>query len=310
VTVLDSIDRSILWQLDANCRTTYESLSRRLSITANAVRKRITNLIDTGVIIRFMVLPSNALMDLEFVSGIFYTNGRENRQETVEALGSNPVIHHVSPLVTIRGGAYHFFGQYSGAEMLAQLGSYLRGLPQTEEVKFNTVLFPRGERVTLTKRQMRVLRVLMDDPRMQISEIARQAKLPVRAARRALHELEEEGGVRFTVRWDVNTRGNTSFWASIEWNERESDHLEIVDWLHKEFPNEYWTYFVAAAEPLVFARFVVDDLLDADRITNQIKDAPVVKSLETLVCYSTYAFPWYGEARLRNMLDKTDDIDS
>jgi DNA-binding Lrp family transcriptional regulator len=254
-----------------------------------------------------MVLPSNALMDLEFVSGVLYTNGSENRQETVEVLGSNPVIHHVSPLVTTRGGAYHFFGQYSGAEMLAQLGSSLRGLSQTEEVKFNTVLFPRGERVTLTKRQMRVLRVLMDDPRMQISEVARKAQLPVRAARRALQELEEEGGVRFTVRWDVNTRGNTSFWTSIEWDEKHSDHPEIIDWLNKEFPEEYWTFFVAAAEPLVFARFVVDDLLDADRITNRIRDGPFVKSIETLVCYSTFDFPWYGDARLREMLAQQDD---
>ncbi|MHA2302327.1 MAG: winged helix-turn-helix transcriptional regulator [Candidatus Thorarchaeota archaeon] len=304
---MDSIDRSILWQLDSNCRTTYENLSRKLGITANAVRKRMNNLIDTGVIIRFMVLPSNALMDLEFVSGVLYTNGMEDRQETVEILGSNPVIHHVSPLVTTRGGAYHFFGQYSGAEMLAQLGSSLRGLPQAEEVKFNTVLYPRGERVTLTKRQMRVLRVLMDDPRMLISDIAKQAQLPVRAARRALQELEEEGGVRFTVRWDVNTRGNTSFWVCIEWDERKSEHSEIVEWLTKEFPDEYWTYFVAAAEPIVYARFVVDDLVDADRIINYVKDATVIKSLETLVCYSTFAFPWYGESRLREMLSQ--DVD-
>ncbi|MFW9888489.1 MAG: winged helix-turn-helix transcriptional regulator [Candidatus Thorarchaeota archaeon] len=310
VVVLDSIDRSILWQLDANCRITYENLSRKLGITANAVRKRINHLIESGVIIRFMVLPSNALMDLEFVSGMLYTNGRENRQETVEFLGSNPVIHHVSPLVTTRGGAYHFFGQYSGAEMLAQLGSSLRGLPQAEEVKFNTVLYPKGEKVKLSRRQMRILHVLMDDPRMQISEVARKAQIPVRAARRALQELEEEGGVRFTVRWDVNTRGNTSFWACIEWEERDSDHTQIIDWLNKEFPAEYWTYFVAAAEPLVYARFVVDDLRDADRITNQIGNASVVKSLETLVCYSTFDFPWYGETRLRKMLDQEGIQDS
>ncbi|MFX1473802.1 MAG: winged helix-turn-helix transcriptional regulator [Promethearchaeota archaeon] len=310
VVVLDSIDRSILWQLDANCRITYENLSRKLGITANAVRKRITNLIDSGVIIRFMVLPSNALMNLEFVSGVLHTNGRENRQDTVEILGSNPVIHHVSPLVTTRGGAYHFFGQYSGAEMLAQLGSFLRGLPQAEEVKFNTVLYHRGEKVKLTKRQMRVLRVLMDDPRMQISEVARKAQLPVRATRKALQELEEEGGVRFTVRWDVNTIGNTSFWACIEWAERDSDHTQIIDWLNREFPEEYWTYFVAAAEPLVYTRFVVHDLLDVDRITNQIIDAPVVKSLQTLVCYSTYDFPWYGEAKLGEMLAQEGNEDA
>ncbi|MFW9968076.1 MAG: hypothetical protein ACFFEA_13055 [Candidatus Thorarchaeota archaeon] len=47
--------------------------------------------------------------------------------------------------------------------------------------------------------------------------------------------------------------------------------------------------------------------LDADRITNQIKDAPAVKSLETLVCYSTFDSPWYGEAKLREMLAQSND---
>ncbi|MHA2211449.1 MAG: winged helix-turn-helix transcriptional regulator [Candidatus Thorarchaeota archaeon] len=303
---MDAIDRSILWQLDANCRSTYESLSRKLGITANAVRKRIANLIDSGVIVRFMVLPSNALMDLEFVSGVLYTHGMENRQETVDALGANPVIHHVSPLVTVRGGAYHFFGQYSGSEMLAQLGTYLRGLPQSEEVRFNTVLYPRGEKVTLTKRQIKILRVLIDDPRMAISEIARRSEIPVRSTRRALQGLEEEGGIRFTVRWDVNTRGNASFWACIGWDEKASSYSDVVDWLHKEFPDAYWTYFVAAEEPTVFARFVVDDLLDASRITDLIKEGPNVESVETLVCYSTSDFPWFGEARLREMLAQAD----
>jgi DNA-binding Lrp family transcriptional regulator len=241
-------------------------------------------------------------MDLEFVSGILYTKGIESRRETVEILGANPVIHHVSPLVTVRGGAYHFFGQYTGPEMLAQLGTYLRGLPQSEEVKFNTVLYPRGEKVTLTLRQRKILQVLMEDPRMVISEIASRAGIPARGARRALQELEEGGGVRFTVRWDVNTRGNTSFWACIGWDERTSTYSEIVEWLHGEFPDEYWTYFVAAAEPTVFVRFVVDDLIDAARITDQIKEASHVKSVETLVCYSTSDFPWFGEAKLREML--------
>ncbi|MFW9800474.1 MAG: AsnC family transcriptional regulator, partial [Candidatus Thorarchaeota archaeon] len=38
---MDSADRRILWELDANCRTTYERLGRKLGLSANAIRKRI-----------------------------------------------------------------------------------------------------------------------------------------------------------------------------------------------------------------------------------------------------------------------------
>ena len=101
---LDSVDRKILWELDTNCRITYEKLGQKMNLSANTVKRRLEKLIDDGVIVRFMVLPHNALIDGDFISIIVYTDGTEVREELVQRIGSHPVVHHVSPVVTTEGG--------------------------------------------------------------------------------------------------------------------------------------------------------------------------------------------------------------
>ncbi|MFX1416979.1 MAG: winged helix-turn-helix transcriptional regulator, partial [Promethearchaeota archaeon] len=253
-------------------------------------------------IVRFMVIPHNALIDAEFVSGIVYSDGSENQNKFVEAMGSHSVIHHVSPLVSVSGGAYHIFGQYQGPKMLLDLGQYLRGLESVTDVKLHPTLFPPGRKIELTKLELRVLSCLIKNPRMQISGIAEGAGLSTRMARKVLRQLEDGGGVRFTVRWDVNAGDNVSFWIAIQWDPKSFSHEDIKERLANEFPGEYWTSFVAATEPTVFARFVVDDLRSAYHIVGQVRQAPYVETTEVFVCYSTAAFPWLGESLLEEMM--------
>ncbi|MHA1965492.1 MAG: winged helix-turn-helix transcriptional regulator [Candidatus Thorarchaeota archaeon] len=304
---MDSVDRRILWELDSNCRISYEKLGQKLNLTANAVRKRLENLIEDGVIVRFMVLPHNALISADFISILVFTDGTENQSDLIQRIGNHPVIHHVSPIIETEGGAYHLFGQYSSMEMLSELGQFLRGLETVTEVKQYPVLFPKGDKIELTKMQLRVIACLIENPRMIISEIAQCSNLSARMASRVLKQLLDGRAVRFTVRWDVNTGDNTSFWILIRWDQRDISHEELVQELRKEFPNDYWTSFVVATDPIVFARFVVDDLRRAYQIIGRVKEMEVVESTQNLVCYSTFDFPWLGESLLQDMISKGID---
>lgn len=307
ISGLDSVDRRILWELDANCRISYEKLGQKLNLTANAVRKRFEKLIEDGVIVRFMVVPHNALIGANFISILVFTDGTENQSDLIQRIGEHPIVHHASPIITTEGGAYHLFGQYSGMEMLSELGQFLRGLEVVTEVKQYTVLFPKGERIELTKIQLRVLACLIDNPRMMIGEIAQCSKLSARRARRVLMQLQEDRAVRFTVRWDISAGANTSFWILIRWNQKEMTHEELVKELEIEFPEDYWTSFIAATEPIVFARFVVDNLRRAYQIIEKVKEMKFVESTQNLVCFSSSDFEWLGESLLKDMISKGID---
>jgi len=299
---LDAVDRKILWELDANCRLSYEKLGQKLNLSANAARKRLENLIRDGVIVRFMVIPHNAVIDAEFISILVHTDGIEIQNEFIQRIGNHPVVHHVSPLVTTEGGTYHLFGQYSSIDMLSELGQFLKELDNVTEVKQYPVLFPKGGKIELTKIQLKVLACLIDNPRMSISEIAQCSKLSARMVRRVLNKLQEERAVRFTVRWDINAGDNTSFWILIRWNQKKMTHEEFVKTLESEFPDDYWTSFIVATEPIVFGRFVVGNLRRAHEIIGKVKEMPSVESTQNFVCYSSFDFPWLGETLLQEMI--------
>ena len=303
---MDSVDRKILWELDTDCRISYEKLSQKLNLTANAVRKRLENLIEDGVIVRFMVVPHNALIDVDFISILVFTDGKENQSDIIRRIGDHPVVHHVSPLATTDGGAYHLFGQYSSIDMLSELGQFLKELETVTEVKQYPVLFPKGERIELKKIHLRILACLIDNPRMAISDIAQCSKLSARMTRKALTQLQDGRAVRFTVRWDVNAGDNTSFWILIRWDQKKMTHEDLVKELESKFPNDYWTSFVVATEPIVFARFVVDDLRRAYQITGNVKEMSSVESTQNFICYSSFDFPWLGESLLQEMVSNIE----
>ncbi|MFW9769152.1 MAG: hypothetical protein ACFFEM_10055, partial [Candidatus Thorarchaeota archaeon] len=59
-------------------------------------------------------------------------------------------------------------------------------------------------------------------------------------------------------------------------------------------------------EPIVFARFVVDSLQRVNEITSIVKKLDYVESAQTLVCYSSHDFQWYGERLLKDMISNRD----
>jgi DNA-binding Lrp family transcriptional regulator len=264
----------------------------------------VEKLTDDGLIVRFMVVPHNAVIDADFISIMVYTDGKENQRDLIQLMGNHPVVHHVSPIVSTEGGAYHLFGQYTGIDMMSELGQYLTEQERVTDVKQYPVLFPKGEKIELTKIQLRALACLVDDPRGTISEIAKCSKLSTRIIRRTINQLQESRVVRFTVRWDINAGDNTSFWIMIRWNQKKATHEALIETLSNDFQNEYWTSFVVATEPIVFARFVVDNLNRASQISEIVKELDFTESTQTLVCYSSSDFSWLGESLLRDMINK------
>lgn len=72
---LDSVDIGILRALGENCRVSYQEMSRTLGMTANAVKKRVNKLIDSGTIHNFVVYLSLAMADVEVYLAIVNTEG-------------------------------------------------------------------------------------------------------------------------------------------------------------------------------------------------------------------------------------------
>ena len=298
---LDEKDKEILLTLVSNCRTPYETLARKLGITATAVKKRVKKLIDTGVIVRFTIDLSMAMVDGGAFLALISTDGSEKEDEFVKQIGSQGIAREVG---SSSASLYTAIGTYVGPDGLREFGSFVRGIKCVRKVELHTLIWEPGKRIEATKLQLKVLRSLVENPRMSVEDISRQTGLTAKKTRAILNQLIESEAISLGLRMKLSAGDSVSFLSRIEWDERLANLGQVLDFLTKAFPVEYWFPLISANEPVVFAVFVVRSLSDVARITNEINRAPFVKSSMTLLGKPNEAFPDIRSVRLEEMLEE------
>ena len=299
---LDLVDKTILIEISKNCRVSYESLSKKTGLSANAVKNRVTALLESGAISRFAISLSAAMNNAEYFVALVITDGTEDIDAFLKYMGENEMVGHISLLASAVGGAYFLWGQYIGSSMLSGLRKFLRHPKEVEDVELHTILWKMGKKVELANLHLRILAVLKKNPRALINEIAQETGLATKTVRRGIRELSEGDGVMFTARPDTAAGGFVNFYVRFEWNEDETTLEKVVNWLEENYSLELWDPTISATDPIIFAEFVVDDLHQAEEIARNIRCQSFVKSTTTLVSYSNQKFKYYAETMLDDMI--------
>lgn len=315
---MDPLDKKILWELHENCRVSYQTLSNILGISANAVKKRVAKLIDTGVIHSFTALLSFERMNSEALIGLVYTDGYEKETHFIQELGNNPMVHVVGTIASGSGGAYNFTAQYIGAQGLAELGRHVRTLDHVTDTELFPLLMPKDHILSkalpvhrkkisgdFSNAELKVLRWLIDDPRMSISDVANNTGLTARRVGRTIQQLMDKG-VMFSVRWNLSAGGYDLISIRTRIDEKKKSINEATEWVRSKFPEEFWMNYISADSPLVFFSFVVLNMRVAERIGRAIKEADFVKSTIISVQFSETKFPWLGTLKLREMIKEAN----
>ncbi|MGY5876180.1 MAG: winged helix-turn-helix transcriptional regulator [Candidatus Thorarchaeota archaeon] len=295
-------DKKILWELDADCRVSYETLARKIGISSNSIRRRVEKMRELGKIEQFIVQLTPEMLGGEFLVALIHTDGSEIESELITKIGNNPMVLQVSSVASGTGGVYTVFAQYIGSKGLAELSVFLRSHSPVCNVEMHPILSNRGKRVNLTPTQLKVLRCLMQNARMTVVEIRERTGMSTKKIRRTLEQLRKSGGIHFGVRWDLCTGGDTEVQVRINWDETAATYNEVVQWLKDEYPLEFWAPNISASEPVIFASFILRNLQEIEPILRKIREAPFVKTASTLVCYSSSRFSWIGELKLEEML--------
>ena len=74
VLALDLIDRGIMLDLRRNCRISYKTLAENHNISSNAIKNRIDGLTKSGVLDRYFIQLSRAMVNSEFMFVLLYTD--------------------------------------------------------------------------------------------------------------------------------------------------------------------------------------------------------------------------------------------
>ncbi len=300
---MDPVDKTIILEICHNCRVSYESLARKTGLSSSAVKNRVNALLDSGTISMFHVALEAAMINGEFFLAVVKTDGREDIDGFLDTLGSHPAVGHISLLASAGGGAYLVWGEYLGSQMLMEIREFLASLEDVTSVELHTVLGRQGQKSELANLHLRVLSALRNDPRMQISDIARALGLSPKTVRRAIREIVENGGIVFSARPDMAAGHLVNFYVRFEFDEQKASREDVYDWLSKEYSLELWDPTPSVTAPVFFAEFVVSDLHEAERIARGIRSQDFVFSTATLVSYSNKKYPYYAQTLLDDMID-------
>ncbi|MFW9908887.1 MAG: Lrp/AsnC family transcriptional regulator [Candidatus Thorarchaeota archaeon] len=283
---MDMLDKMIIMDLHQNCRQSYQALARKYETTPNAIKNRIKNLLAKGVV-EFCIEPHLAMFDGNWAIAFITTTGEEDQKSFIKELGKNRMVNEVG---TLSGNAYIIYAVYSGMEGLSEFNRFLRSLEPVKETEVYQILMNRGVKVEISKRQLRILHCLLDDPRMQLSKIADCSGYSAKTVRKVLSESIESEGFYFGVRMRLNSTDSIAFMVQIEWDEQDSELQDILYWLNIEFPIEYWVPLITVSRPIIFAIFLVDSVKEINPIVEKIKKATFVKSAASIMGSESYSF--------------------
>jgi Lrp/AsnC family leucine-responsive transcriptional regulator len=280
VHILDEIDKQILVALARNCRITYQELARRHGISANAIRRRIMNLEESGEISKYVVTLSAGMIGSNQIFGYLTSDGSRDEVEMTDQIGSHPNIIAAAAYST---GTYAFVANYDTAQEMHEISSFLRNIKSVIDAEIHPTIIPPGQKMELTKLHLRILKFLVQDPRLSVVEIANKSGLTARRVRRLLGQLEESGAVQFKALVELGAASSIPFIARIRWNERGTTYEQIIEWLEQKYPLAVWEHFVSATEPTLFTLLSGENLTDVNEMTREIRRHPDIESVITSI---------------------------
>ena len=298
---VDFLDKALVWELMANARISVQELAKKYDMSFNTIKDRISKLEKSGTISEYTIELSLEMLGAELVSMDIYTDGSENIRSFVDQIGKHPLVrlsHRVS------GKLYGATAVIAGTREFFELKQFIESLDAVIKVDFHpfTWVVPeapsksrvrtRGCKLTFTKNQLRVLKCLLDDVRMPVTEIARRTAMTPRRVTNTLRELQDGGGVHFTL--NINYVDEVELILRIRFNETTTSVNQIVDWFQEHYPLEFWGGALFLDEPVYTALIYSGPNKDLGELIRKVREASFSESVEDrLVLWDPKLKPQY-----------------
>ncbi|NHI90341.1 MAG: Lrp/AsnC family transcriptional regulator [Candidatus Thorarchaeota archaeon] len=302
--MINSIDQLILKQLQVDCRTSLQDLAALSGVSANEVKKRIENLQSSGIIREFLVILSPPMTEENSVIAILNFDIDPDEKHLFKKLGSNPLVHRVS---RVHDGRYLVLGVYFNQEELKSLTHHLREHHGLRNVELHSrFLHYWGGKIKLTNISREILKCLVRNPRMPVSEIAKETGFHSNAIKESIDLMKKSEAVLFTLGvGDALNAGSIEVFAKVQWNVGTTNKEQLLDWLQSKFALLHLDDFISATEPTLFFKFFVKDVREVEMVVQKIVESGLAVIAEPLILSPGTTFPDPRVRRVHQVLEET-----
>lgn len=212
---MDELDLRIVMLLDINSRLSYREIANHVDLSLNTVYKRVQNLIDLGVIRRF-VAKINPYAIGAIYAYIFGRSNTHNMDKVILELQHNK---NISQLV-LTSRNFIYIGAF--LRNIHELGDYSSFISNTAEIQSPIIglrdgsyhsmpidhIYPKLKMLNIDKLDLSIIRTLHNDSRKAISEVADDLGSTPSTIRRRLSRLIDEGVVELTIDLHLEASGD------------------------------------------------------------------------------------------------------
>ncbi len=284
---------ALIQLLLANSRCSYAELAEKLSLSVNAVHKRIRSLIEAGVIRKFTAKLSGLAVNFVpvFVSGTSQLSTLQGLPDKLKTQGS---IYWLA----VGGGKYLYIGAYlRSINELESLVSYLRkeaGLaePTVGIMAVPTFMLPANLEsfdTALCDLDYQIIRSMRDDARKTISDIADELGISAKTVRRRLTRMIKNWLIELSVEWypDASNDIMTLFELRLQPNA----DIGVAYKIFKKYSPQVLFYWSFANIPST-ATFTVwtNSMKELQSIRENIEKEEGVLSITPNILYAGYMF--------------------
>lgn len=269
---MDKLDIQILTQLLNNCRTPDRKIGQEVGISGGAVKSRISKMVDKKVIENFALKIEPPIFGFNVLYFVVSGQDLEYIIKQVKLLGEPFFVVPCVGGITVCSIVIKDDPEKK-IELAKNLMKDVRVLSIFEAKNLDF-------KYEMTKTDLEIIEVLLDDPRIRIDQIAKSTGLSTKTITRCLNKIENNDAMQFTLVYDPKKLGGYIPFAILVWIERDVKRTLVK--LQEEFGDLFLQKpFIAMNQIVLF--FYGDDIFKLDEITQNVRKISGITSADLFI---------------------------
>jgi DNA-binding Lrp family transcriptional regulator len=279
-STLDELDARILNSLSRNCRVSYNSLGNEIGLTTKSVKARVEKMQSSGVIDSFIVKLNPLVLGYsKFCLLIVRINDKETDKKYIERSLSllGDILYKAEGL-----GNISIFMLAIKKEAEEKLELLVDVVGQDLLIQKQTIVFP-SVREQPTYTDFKITRCLLDNPRMEISDIAEKISMSSKTVTRRLEKMIENHVLDFTVHCDP-TAIQGYIVSVVSAATEKGSYRKILENSYVDLEDSFCLYApMLSQQDVIYWLFFSKDVFTLDSIMRRIESYPGVRKVDVFI---------------------------
>lgn len=283
---MDKIDIQILSHLLNNCRLPDRQIGKILGISGGAVNSRIEKMIDKKIIEEFTLKIEPPVLGYSVLYFVVIGQDVENILKQIRLVGEPFFVVPCVGGITVCSIVVK--------EDPNQKMEIAKNL--LKDVRVLSIFEAKNPdiRSDLTKTDLEIIKILLENPRMKIEQIAKSSEFSTKTVTRSLDKLQNDEAIQFTLVYNPREMANYipfTILVGMVGNVKNALHK-----LEKGFANSFLQKpFVHMNQIVLF--FYSDNIFKIDELTKMVKDVEGIYSVDLFIPKKiTFPQKWVKDA--------------